>query len=182
MWERLSQRDKILHAHSHCKNAYLWVSPQLSLWCLKNILLKWSFNTAAVCCSGPSQLYSVTALDHCLYNTSAFSPEPDRYLRSTFPCWNICTEHYSLASGITVYWCVNRLLLLLFMQPTAYREFQRQWIWESAHHIFSHAAVSTCHRGSTLSHGSPDHHLNCPFGIKHRDFPRAYQASLHVGL
>lgn len=182
MWEILSQRDKILHTHSHCKLTYFWASPQLPFWYLKNILLKRGFNTAAICCSGPSQLYSVTTLDPCLYNTSAFSPESNRCIRSTLPCWNISTEHYPLASGITAHWRINRALLLLFMQPTASREAQRWWTWETAHHIFSHAAVSTCHRGSTVSHGSPDHYPNCPFGIRHWDFPRAHQAPLHVGL
>ena len=122
----------------------------LSFWYLKNLLLKWGFTTAALCCSGPSQRYSVTALNHCLCNTAAFSPESNGCIRRTLPCWNISTEQYSLASGITAYWRINRLLVLLFMQPTAYREVQRGWIWETAHHIFSLAAMSTCHRGSTV--------------------------------
>ena len=49
------------------------------------------------------QLYSVTTLNPCLYNTSAFSPESNRCICSTLPSWDISTEHYSLASGITVY-------------------------------------------------------------------------------
>lgn len=141
MWQILSQRDKILHTHSHCKLTYFWASPQLSFWYLKNILLKTGFNTAAVHCSGSSQLYSVTTLDPCLYNTSVFSPESNRCIRRTFPCWNISTEHYPLASGIIAHWRINRPLLLFFMQPTASREVQRWWIWETAHHIFSHAAT-----------------------------------------
>jgi len=51
------------------------------------------------------------------------------------------------------------------MQLTAYREVQRRWFWEIAQHIFSPSAVSSCHQGSTASHGSPDHYPHCPFRI-----------------
>lgn len=35
----------------------------------------------------------------------------------------------------------------------------------------------TCHRGSPVSHGSPDHSLNFPFGTRLWDFPRAHHTS-----
>lgn len=101
MWKRSSQMDKILHTHSYCN---LTCFSSIVFLIFKEYPIKMGFNTEAVCCSGSSQLYSVTALDHYIYNTSAFSPESNRCICRTLPCWNISKERSSLASGITAYW------------------------------------------------------------------------------
>lgn len=126
----------------------------------------------AVFCSGSSHLYSVTALDLCLHNTSALSAESNRFIHGTLPSWNIGTERYSLAAGIAVLTHKHpyRMAFYATGSQQGNPEVTDLEIGPS-HHL-------TCHRGSPAPHGSPDHSPNFPFGTRLWDFPRAHHTCL----